>query len=1524
MADFKTALEALGTGRLELEVLGKQLEKLLQDNPGHATHMLAELEVAAQQNKIDNRSYAALKGQINQYRRTHAAETEAYDSPDAEATEFAQDEFTKDDNAALEQAEIIDSEDATFVPEQAAAIDSEDVTDVSEYEAGSVTLMPEAAAAHDDDAATVVQGRAADEATVVQGQADDDATQVLDTTQVLDDVAQALEDATQVLGEASPSDTGGILDLGSTDSMDSIAAATSAAPAATDWPEAQYAGYTPGKEFGPGDVIKQRFKLLKVLGVGGMGKVYMATDLLKEEARDKKPNVAVKLLNDDFKDHPEAFISLQRESSRQQKLAHPNIATIYDFDRVGGKGTPVFITMELMEGMELKDFIRKKIKKQGGLPFPEALDIVQQLGAGLIYAHERRLVHSDFKPGNAFLCNDGTVKTLDFGIARAVKNPVTGEAEKTLFDPGKLGALTPAYASLEMLEGQEPDTRDDTYALGCVAYELLTGRHPFNKMPANSARDKGLVPPIVKTVNKKTNRALRRAVAFKREDRSPSVEHFLEEFEGKPTWHKNPLTIAAGILLIIGIVMINPALDYLHKRGIEQTIAAINTGVRQTIIEKLEEIKELEEAEQTQITNAAKEAIQRYYAGEIAQQIDTSASNYNFPAANEILKVIAGIYPDSGFLLEQTDNFNFNKKQIETELYQQYIAATDPAAARENPAIIDSTQDILELIRQRIDPAHPLLSDPRPANAYRLAAAQAFSDNKLDQALSLVSSGLENAADDLRLQDLQRRIQTRIEIAALNESLGAVQPELAALGDYQPYQADIIRLANLSTPAESPVLEALSTALKTNVDAELNRILQDGGRAEAEAVADEYGNLLSALLLGRELTQLRLAHLSAEERAQAIAGFISQNTANIEQQLATAEIDDAQWESSLLASVRELDSLEGEAPAISARLSNFRNAIAALYVEQATATLDANRFDAAESIIQRAERFAPRLAVLQDTRRLIEENRIEFEKQQRINDLKEQFRIQTEADRIAEARGVLEQLKAELPADDRYISSRAPSLLANSYARLSQRSAESKEFGTALKLAEAGLELAPRNPELRDLRNEYTIEVNLIELPQRFKQARIFTQSELMDISRQVRQIEQFAVGRFAGFQRQAEAALSERINALAQTDENSAAALADAAVNIFPISNALADLKDQFKLEPWPDRVLADSALDAGELTRAKTILDDAARGEFAGHPEVLEVQQVLAEQMQAANAAYERYLQAKEAAGNEFGKLRQTKKLLGRAQSRWLDNPDYDQAETEIDQLIADAPDNPSKRLIAREQAADFSAASQEAFLKAQEDWKPVPSGRECSANLAGHGRRARAVCFDLVNTGWRGPQMVVIPTGEQMQENFAIGKYEVSVGDWSKYCALSGNCTPITDKAKFNDPITGISLADAQKYTAWLTERTGKNYRLPTRLEWEYAANAAGKQPQKDVNCRVTLGEKILKGTGIVSVKSGRANGWGLRNYIGNVQEWIMDDSGALAAGGAFSDAHSNCDISLQRPHDGNADEATGFRIVLDEIG
>src|SRR5450432_3558868 len=108
-------------------------------------------------------------------------------------------------------------------------------------------------------------------------------------------------------------------------------------------------------EFAVGSIIKNRFELLTLVGRGGMGMVFSALDRRKVEARDPNPNVAVKILNNTFQHHPDAFIALQREASKAQSLAHPNIVTVFDFDR---DGENVFITMELLRGRSLEDVIR--------------------------------------------------------------------------------------------------------------------------------------------------------------------------------------------------------------------------------------------------------------------------------------------------------------------------------------------------------------------------------------------------------------------------------------------------------------------------------------------------------------------------------------------------------------------------------------------------------------------------------------------------------------------------------------------------------------------------------------------------------------------------------------------------------------------------------------------------------------------------------------------------------------------------------------------------------------------------------------------------------------------------------------------------------------------------------------------------------------------------------------------------------------------------------------------------------------
>ena len=1425
MADFKTALEALAKGDLDIEVLSKQLTKLLEQSPQYATRMLSHLDEMYGNKKIDDKAYARLKGQINQYRRAHAEKTEGGESG-ADSTVFAQEDANEAQQGTFEKTRVMDDQSGSS---------GFDVTNGSDISGVDINLD------------------------------------------------------TDTSGPSFTSATG---------------------PTGTEWSDPSAAAQHVGGEMGPGSIIKHRFKLLEVLGVGGMGKVYKGIDLLKEEARDKHPYVAIKLLNEDFRDHPEAFISLQRESSRQQKLAHPNIATVYDFDRLGGPGTPVYITMELMEGMPLNDYIKKHVRKQGGLPFDEAFNIIKQLGAALSYAHERRLVHSDFKPGNAFLCNDGTVKTLDFGIARAVKNPVTGEAEKTLFDPGKLGALTPAYASLEMLEGEEPDTRDDTYALGCVAYELLTGKHPFNKLPANKAKENNLLPPLIKGLKAKQNRALRRAVAFRREDRSPTVDDFIEELEARYIWYKHPWTVAAIVLVAVGIGAIAPVMNYYEKQQINQIITDIRGGDPGVIVDRLATIENFDKANQLAITDEAKDAIQTYFEDEIAKLIDTNSDNYNFPKADALLDKVKSYYPDSSFLTEQTQLVSQSRKQKLAEIYDEF------STALADPSQLDNIKNILNTIRTRIDPKNPLLTDSRPSYQYRVLADQAFDVGNFEQAQNLVKSGLTIAPKDQQLLDTQNKIDRAIKVASLQEKIGGVQSQLNTLADYKQIQPDIVELSTLN-PGD-PLLASLAVGVRQNIEQEISQLLSTGTRADAEKLTSEYEDLLIALQLGKELTQIKLAHLQGEERTKAIQEIASKDNATIEELLAKPNIQDNGWKSRMLASIQELQSLSDEDPSIAQNLNQTRNKIAGLYVAKAQETLADDRFDVASELADTGERFAPGLNEINSLRNSIADARAAQERKLKIDGLKKDFTGQVEGNQVVKALEYFDQLKAELPADDSFITTEGPAMLAKSYGALAQSRFDAKDYSNALKLADEGLKYDPNNTALRSSRNEYAVEANIIELTDTFKNSISFNPEEVLT---KIGEIERTAPSRASQFRQEAINQLQQRIEQLRTTDVNTAATLAQNAAAVFR-GSILENLRDEIKPQPWPENNAARIALSAGKLTEA-TNIQQAATDQFSGHPDYLSFSKELADKKQEALTVFQLYQSEKDAAGNDYEKLNAAKRILAKAETMWTDNPDYNAAEKEITQLIS--ANQPAPKILQREDTSNITEIAKAAEPgKVEEKWTPISSGRECNSNLAGYGKRAKAICYDLINKGWRGPLMVVVPSGGDIQKPFAIGKYEISVGDYSKYCALTGKCKPVTDKDKFDEPQTGISIQDAEAYAKWLSERTGKTYRLPTSAEWKYAADADGQQPRKDFNCRVALGDKVIKGTGTVSVVSGQQNGWGLKNYVGNVQEWVLDGDSIKARGGAFEDAFSNCDINLERAHSGAADNTTGFRLVLDDVG
>ncbi|MDQ0626775.1 MULTISPECIES: serine/threonine protein kinase [Paraburkholderia] len=292
---------------------------------------------------------------------------------------------------------------------------------------------------------------------------------------------------------------------------------------------------------GIGDTLNNRFVLEECLGVGGMGTVYKALDLRKLEASDRKPYLAVKVLNVQFRGNPNSLVALQREARKAQVLAHRNIITVYDFDR---DGPIVYLTMEYLSGKPLSQLLRTPGYQ--GMPVRAALPIVRGMCSALAYAHERGFVHCDFKPANVFLTTNAEVKVIDFGIARVFQRPEE-ESDATVFDPGSLGALTPAYASPEMIEHREPDPRDDIYALGCITYELLTGHHPFDRLSATQARNAEFKLQRPPNLDATQWRALRAALSFDRATRMPSVTRFIAEFDNEARAEKSGTLAKAGL-----------------------------------------------------------------------------------------------------------------------------------------------------------------------------------------------------------------------------------------------------------------------------------------------------------------------------------------------------------------------------------------------------------------------------------------------------------------------------------------------------------------------------------------------------------------------------------------------------------------------------------------------------------------------------------------------------------------------------------------------------------------------------------------------------------------------------------------------------------------------------------------------------------------------------------------------------------------------------------------------------------------
>ena len=285
----------------------------------------------------------------------------------------------------------------------------------------------------------------------------------------------------------------------------------------------------------PGDLISDRYKIIEMIGSGGMGQVYLAEDATM------KRKVALKVLGEEFSHDTKRVKSFENEARTASQLNHPNILTVHDFLY---EGNTSFIITEFIEG----ETLRKKLQS-GPLDLSTALKIARQIASALEAAHERGVVHRDIKPENVIVREDGHVKVLDFGIAKLAERR-TPEAE---LDPARSGEHeatsgfgTANYMSCEQVRGLDVDARTDVWSLGICLYEMLTGAPPFKgekSIDTFASILKDDPAPLGQQIPESLNAIVQKALKKNRDKRYQTMREFRYDLERSPETVNNAVDL---------------------------------------------------------------------------------------------------------------------------------------------------------------------------------------------------------------------------------------------------------------------------------------------------------------------------------------------------------------------------------------------------------------------------------------------------------------------------------------------------------------------------------------------------------------------------------------------------------------------------------------------------------------------------------------------------------------------------------------------------------------------------------------------------------------------------------------------------------------------------------------------------------------------------------------------------------------------------------------------------------------------
>jgi serine/threonine protein kinase len=275
-----------------------------------------------------------------------------------------------------------------------------------------------------------------------------------------------------------------------------------------------------------GSVLQDAYHVTRLIGQGGMGTVYEAT-----QTRLKK-RVAIKVMDRTLAANAEALTRFQREIEVTAKLAHPNIIQVSDFG-TAPTGEP-YLVMEYLEGEDLE----QRLARIGRMPLPAAVAIVKQLASALAVTHAESIVHRDLKPANVFLVkvpgHTDFVKVVDFGISKVLK------ASVAKLTAASMVVGTPEYMAPEQAAGKidQIDHRSDQWSVACIAWHMLVGQQPFIGPDVNTilrqvmeGEPPPLGPKLAALLPAEINTVLRRALSKRQQDRYPTITAFSRAFE---------------------------------------------------------------------------------------------------------------------------------------------------------------------------------------------------------------------------------------------------------------------------------------------------------------------------------------------------------------------------------------------------------------------------------------------------------------------------------------------------------------------------------------------------------------------------------------------------------------------------------------------------------------------------------------------------------------------------------------------------------------------------------------------------------------------------------------------------------------------------------------------------------------------------------------------------------------------------------------------------------------------------------